>query len=158
MDGTVEGEALSRLVADLKGFEHRNEIVKALRTELRKPVPAAREKIRAAARALLPARHGLGAWVARSTITASVRVRSAKSAGITLRGGRNSQRKRSDINAIDRGRVRAPSWGHRGPGDWHTQTVPSGFFTDTVQEMATEWRYATIVAVDRATEVLRNDR
>jgi hypothetical protein len=156
VEASTDSQALARLVADLKAFEGREEVVKALRTELREPVPRAREEIRRAAVDLLPAGNGLGAWVARISVTLQTRLASARSAGITLRGGRNSAHQRSDVDAIDRGRVRAPSWGHRGPGAWHNQTVPAGFFTDTIAGMAEEWRQAAIVAVDQATEVIRN--
>jgi len=151
--GTSAGDDLRALIADLRGFEGKKAILKELRSALRKPLPQARAAIRAAATSLLPHRNGLGAWVAGSKITASVRT-GARTAGITLRGGRNSKGGRSDIRAIDRGRVRAPAWGNRRA--WHSQTVPSGFFTRTVTEdLAPAWRQATIDAVNVATEALR---
>ena len=156
MQGEVGSEALARLVADLKGFEGRKAVVNELRKELRAPLPKVRAAVRAAAVDTLPSRNGLGAWVAKSTITVSARL-GAKSAGISLRGGRNSQRKRSDIRAIDAGKVRAPSWGHRGRGAWHAQSVKAGFFTDTIaSDMANEWHLAAVQAVEHATEVIRN--
>lgn len=155
MDVSTTGDAeLRRLIADLRGFEKRKEVVKALRKELRRPVPKARQAIRGAALRMLPRRGGLNAWVAASRVTAQVRLGSARSAGITLRGGRNSQGGRSDIKAIDRGRVRAPAWGNRSA--WHSQTVPEGYFTKTVSEdLAPAWREAAVSAVNEATEVLR---
>lgn len=152
----IGSQALSRLIADLKGFEGRKAVVRELRKELRAPLPKVRQAVRAAAVSDLPSRNGLGAWVAKSTITVSTRL-GAKSAGISLRGGRNSQRKRSDIRAIDAGKVRAPSWGHRGPGAWHVQTVKDGFFTKTITgDLENEWHMAAVRAVEHATEVIRN--
>lgn len=158
METQLGYEALTALIADLKGFEGRKAIIRELRAGLRAPIPAAREKIRAAAVGMLPAGGGLGSWVAAARVGYRARLSSARSAGLTLYAGRNSSRKRSDIKAIDAGEVRHPSWGHRGPSAWHAQTVAEGFFTRTVEGMADQWRAATISAVDRATEELRRGR
>lgn len=156
MEQTADTTQLTRLAADLKGFEGRKAVLNGLRRELRAGVPKVREAVRAAATRDLPARNGLGEWVAKSTVSVSLRL-GAKSAGISLRGGRNSKRKRSDIRAIDAGEVRAPSWGHRGPGAWHAQTVKAGFFTKTITgDLQEEWRAAAVRAVDTATEAIRH--
>jgi len=151
VDAKVTGaESLNALARDLRGVADRKEILKQLRKELREPLPRVRQGIRDAARRMLPGRNGLGAWVAKARITASVRVSTSNRAGITLKGGRNSQGARSDLNAIDRGRVRAPSWGRRGPGAWHNQTVTAGFMSDTVaDDYAAEWQKAALDAVDK---------
>ena len=143
-------DSLTRLVADLRGFEGRKLVLKELRQEIRKPVPAVRRAIRARARATLPASGGLADWVARSSITVQVRVTS-RSAGVRLKGGRNSRGGRSDIRAIDRGRLRAHSWFSR---RWHQQQVTPGFFTGPAGE-AKQWRDAALVAVDRALRTIR---
>jgi hypothetical protein len=145
--------SLAELVRDLRGFDGRRVIVRELRREVRKPVPSITRRVRISAAATLPHRGGLGAWVAASRITASVRL-SGRRVGVTMRGGRNSKGGRSDIAAIDAGRVRAPSWGRRGPGSWHTQGVVPGFFTRPVTE-ANEWPVAIEAAVDHALETLR---
>lgn len=151
IEARIQGaEALNALSRDLRGVADRREIVKALRKELLKPVPRVREAIRDAARRMLPSRNGLGAWVAKARITASARVSTSNSAGITMKAGRNSRGARSDLRAIDRGRVRAPSWGRRGRGEWHNQIVMSGFMTDTVtRDYADEWQNAALAAVDK---------
>jgi len=129
------------LVRSLRGFSRNDEVIKAVRAELRKPVDPVRKKIRMAALTTLPHSGGLNSWVAGTKITASVEFR-ARVVTIRLRGGRNSLTgKRSDINAIDRGRVRHPAWGRRGRGQWFTQTVTPGFFTKTAEE-APEWSAA----------------
>jgi len=142
------------LVRSLRGFSRDNEITKAVRVELRKPVPAVRTRIKMAARAQLPRSGGLGDWVAGTQITAKVEF-SAKIVKVRLRGGRNSFANlrgtggaRSDIRAIDRGRVRHPFWGRRYRGQWRTQNVQPGFFSKTAEE-APEWGEA----IDRAITV-----
>lgn len=156
MDAKVTGaEALNALARDLRGVADRKEILKELKRELKEPLPRVRQGIRDAARRVLPSRNGLGAWVAKARITASVRVSSSTRAGITLKGARNSTGARSDLNAIDRGRVRAPSWGRRSKGAWHNQTVPAGFMSDTVaDDFASEWQKATLSAVDKVVSEL----
>lgn len=145
--------SVEQLVRELRGFDQRREIVKALSKAVRAGAPKVRKKIRAAAMETLPKEGGLNAWVAASKITIRVKL-SGRSAGITLRGGRNSKGGRSDLNAIDRGRVRAPTWGHRQKGAWHTVIVTPGFFTQTAAE-ATEWHDEVDKAVDAALEQLR---
>jgi hypothetical protein len=142
------------LVRDLRGFTGRRVLVRELRAEIRKPVDPIRLRIRAAALALLPHRGGLGVWVASSRITAQIRL-SGRSAGVTLKGGRNSARGRSDIRAIDAGRVRAPSWGRRGPGAWHTQSVVPDFFSGPAGYDAGGWARAIDIAVDHALDTIR---
>jgi hypothetical protein len=145
-------ESLERLVRDLKGFEDRKVVLAALRKNIRRPVPAVRKAIRARALDTLPSRGGLNAWAASVRITVAIRT-AGRAAGVRLKGGRNSAGGRSDIKALDRGRVRHPSWGRRGAGQWHNQTVPAGFITKPVTE-STEWRQACIDAVDEAVAVI----
>lgn len=145
--------SLSDLVRDLRGFNGRQQIVRELRREIRKPVNPVRLRIRLSALALLPHRGGLGAWVATERITVQIRL-AGRSVGVTLKGGRNSRRGRSDLAAIDAGRVRSPSWGRRGAGDWHTQTVLPEYFTRPATE-AKEWQMAIDAAIAHALDTLR---
>jgi len=154
MQADVRDDQLGRLVGDLKAFSAGGDVAKALRKRLREPVPEARRRIRDTAVAILPHRHGLNQWIASSKTTASIRLRSQRSAGLSLRVGRNSSRKRSDVRKIDAGEVRAPSWGRRGRGEWHAQAVTGGFATDTVSGMVEQWRAAAIRAADDATREL----
>ena len=140
--------------AELKALDARREVVKALRKSIREPLPDIRKSIKRRALAILPHSGGLAKWVAASRINGSVKVK-AKTVGLTVKGGRNSAGGRSDVNAIDRGRVRAPSWGRRGPGAWHTQTVDSGFFTDPAKRGSDDVELATDRAVDRALDLIR---
>lgn len=143
---------LDALIRDLRKFEGRKEVVKQLRKEIRKPIPAVRKAIKRAALDTLPHRGGLGVWVSKTKITAAIKL-SGRSAGVKLKAGRNSAGGRSDMKAINRGRVRAPSWGRRTRASWHTQTVPAGYFTDTAAD-ASEWRAAAVSAVDNALQTI----
>lgn len=152
MDLDVQGaESMRRLAADLRAVDDKKAILKALRKELREPVPRVRVAIRAAAVRDLPGKNGLGAWVAKTRVNASVRISGSAFAGLSLRGGRSSTTgKKSDIRRIDAGKVRAPSWGRRGKGAWHLQEVTPGFFTKTVtDDFAGAWQAAALAAVDR---------
>lgn len=138
------------LVRSLRGFSRNNEVTKAVRAELRAPVPIVRTRIKMAARTQLPRAGGLGDWVAGTQIAAKVEF-SAKVVKVRMRGGRNSLANlrgtggaRSDIRAIDRGRVRHPFWGRRYRGQWRTQNVTPGFFSKTAEE-SPEWA----TAIDR---------
>lgn len=133
------------LVRSLRGFSRNDEVIKAVRAELRKPVDPVRKKIKMTALTTLPHTGGLNAWVAGTKITASVEFKS-KVVTIRLRGGRNSVADlrggktgtKSDIRSIDRGRTRHPTFGHRWRGMWFVTTVTPGFFTKTAEE-APEW-------------------
>lgn len=140
--------SLEQLARDIRGFENRREVLRQLRKEIREPLPRVRKNIKARALATLPKRGGLNAWAAAIRITLQIKT-SGRTAGVRVRGGRNSLRKRSDMRALDRGRVRHPSWGRRGAGQWHTQTVEPGFVTNPVTE-TTEWRDVCLRAVDNA--------
>lgn len=148
--------SLDALIRDLRKFDGRKEVVKALRKEIRKPVPKVRKAIRKRARTTLPKAGGLNKWVASTRITAQIKL-SGRSAGVRLKGGRNSTGARSDIRAIDRGRVRAPTYGKRNPNSWHTVKVTPGFFTTPAAE-TDEWRKAALKAVDQALDTIRRGR
>ncbi len=145
--------SVDAFVRELRGFSARGEIVKQLRTEMRKPLPEVRKKIKASALNTLPRRGGLNKWAARTRITAKITV-TGRAVKVRVRGARNSLGGESDINAIDRGRVRHPSWGRRGRGQWHVQRVTAGFFTTPVSEDE-QWRAACLAAVDKALETIR---
>lgn len=148
--------SIDELVRELATFRNRREVLAAMRKGIRAGVPAVRKKIRAVAVDTLPSSGGLGRWVAAIRINLKVKA-SSRSASVTLIGGRNAQGGRSDMQRIDAGRVRAPSWGHKTKAAWHTQTVEPGFFTGTAAE-ATEWHEQTDAAVDQALDTIRRGR
>jgi hypothetical protein len=145
---------MAQFVAELKAFDGRRAVVQQMRRQIRKPVPKVREAIKRHAIAILPKSGGLGEWVARANVTATIRYGSARSAGVRMKGSRRSKTQVSDLNRLDRGRVRAPSWGHRTSASWHNQTVPAGFFTDPVTD-SPEWRAEIERAVDTAFDQIR---
>jgi hypothetical protein len=148
--------SFDQLIQELRGFDQRREIVKAMSKGIRASAPKVRRKIRAAGIAILPEEGGLGAWVARIRINLQIKTGS-RSASIKLVGGRNSVGGRSDIAAIDRGRVRAPTFGHRNKGSWHTVAVEPGFFRQTAAD-ADDWHADIDHEVDQALEQLRRGR
>ena len=145
--------SFDELVRELKDFDRRREITKAAAAGFRRAVKPARKAIKAKAKDTLPSGGGLNIWVSKISILAQIRW-SGRRAGVKLKGGRNSQGDRSDIAAIDRGRVRAPSWGRRSKGNWHTTTVTAGFFTETAAELP-DWRDDIDAEVDKALDQIR---
>lgn len=142
------------VAAELKMFDARREVVKAMRKGMRQPVPAIRRAIRARALSTMPVRGGLNRWVAAARVNASIKIGSRR-VQMALKGGRNSAGGRSDMAAIDRGRVRAPSWGRRAPGSWHTVAVPPGYFRTPAADAADPVAAAIDRAVDGALDQLR---
>jgi hypothetical protein len=146
--------SMAEFARELRSFDNRRVLVRQLRRQISKPLPAVKQAIARHAVAILPKSGGLGAWVAASKVIATVRYGSARSAGIRVKGGRKSLRQKSDVNRIDAGRVRAPSWGHRTSASWHTQSVPAGWFSDPVLQ-SSEWISEVERAVDTAFNEIR---
>lgn len=145
--------SVEQVIKDLRGFQDRKIVIKELRAGLRKPLPAVTARFRAWSVATLPTRGGLGRWAAQSKLTESVKVGSS-SVQIKVKASRKSLKKESDLKALDRGRVRHPSWGRRGPTQWHVQLVQPGFFSRPVSE-APEWDQAVSESLDNAFDHLR---
>lgn len=142
-----------QLVAELQNFRNRREITNAIGRGLRAATKPARKAVKAAALATLPHTGGLNVWVSRAKIITAIKV-SGPRASVKIRGGRNSLSARSDLTAIDKGRVRAPAWGHRTAASWHTVTVTPGFFTDTLAELP-GWTDDVDREVDQALQTIR---
>jgi hypothetical protein len=145
--------SFDELVRELRAFRERREITNATARGIRAATKPARQAIKRAAKDILPKHGGLNLWVSRISVLAQVRLSGSK-AGVKLKGGRNSLGGRSDIAAIDRGRVRAPSWGHRSRASWHTVSVAPGFFTKTAADLP-DWRQDVDREVDKALDTLR---
>lgn len=146
------GNSLEDLVRDLQRFEGNREMTKILGKAFRKPIPPIRKAIRARALATLPSGGGLNAWVAKASVLASIKL-SARAASVKLKGTRKSGKGKADLNRLDAGMTRHPSWGRRAPGNWHTQRVPSGYFTTPAGEIDA-WRDACNEAVAEAAEAI----
>ncbi len=145
--------SIDDLVRDLQGFTARREVIKALKKQIRTPLPAVRKSIKRRALSTLPHAGGLNKWAARTRVTAQVKV-SSRSASIKLIGRRKSQSGMADLKRLDRGRIRHPSWGRRKRGQWHTQSVMPGYFTAPASEVE-QWRAAVLDAVDDAIKTIK---
>lgn len=121
----VGAEDLERLGKQLKELGD-----KELRRELFRGFARATKPLKEAAsdRAVreLPKRGGLNRWVAASKLATRTRV-SGKNVGVRIVG----TKKGSDVEAIDRGRLRHPVFGNRKV--WVTQEVKPGWFTVAIQ-------------------------
>ena len=144
--------SIDDLVRDLRKFDGKREVTKALRKRIREPLPKVRKAVKARALATLPKAGGLNQWVARTRVTAVVKL-AGRSAGVKLKGSRKSTKGKADLNRLDAGKIRHPSWGRVGPGQWHTQTVPAGFFTDPTGEVE-QWRDACVLAIEDAVQTI----
>lgn len=131
----------ARQVAD------RGRVVRLVADELDAVIPGLEDGIRARALSILPSGGGLNVWVAGLRLRSTVRL-FGRRVRATIVGHRRSIGGASDIDAIDRGRVRHPSWGRRSPGDWHVQTVTPGFFSRS--EDAPVWAAAAQRGLNRA--------
>lgn len=144
---------MREFAAELRAFDDRRAVMTELRKELRGLGGPITKAVRERALATLPSGGGLNAWVAQARVTVTVRV-FGRRAGVLVKASRKSARNKSDLQSIDRGRVRAPTWGRRNAAAWHTQAVTPGWFT----QPATEYdrlRDAADSALDRAFEQIR---
>jgi hypothetical protein len=142
-----------QLAAELRAFDGRRQIVRALRRGLSRVSRPALKQVRAHAVAILPSSGGLGAWVAAARMQTKIGYTS-RSAGVRLRGTRKSTKGRSDLVSVDAGMVRAPAWGRRSRGSWHSQPVPAGWWSDPLSGND-EWRAAADAEVDAALDIIR---
>lgn len=145
--------SMREFARELRSFDARRVVMSELRTELRKLQEPIQTAVRAHALDTLPQSGGLNAWVAASRITVTVRT-SGRRAGVIVKASRKSAKGKSDLAAIDRGRVRAPSWGRRSPAAWHTVLVTPGWFTVPVTDDK-RLRDAADAALDRALDEIR---
>lgn len=141
-------------IQELEAFQAKQQILRELRKELATPVPIVKKAIRNRALTTLPKGGGLNKWVAAAAIKAKQN-QVGNSIVVRFKAGRNSgSGKRSDLNRIDRGNVRHPSWGRRGKGQWKLTVVPVGFFRVPLQDEQ-PWLEAADRALDRALDDIR---
>lgn len=146
----VTGAAeIARVAAAVRAAGSDRAIVNDMAKEIRKGTLPIRKSVKARALLILPKRGGLGRWVASARITGLVR-RGVHSAGVTIRGGRNSRGHRTDLRRIDLGETRHPTWGH---APWSPQKLVPGFFTEAVtEEGSDQLERAVLVAAQNAAE------
>jgi hypothetical protein len=138
---------VQQLARALSGYADRGQIIRDLAHDLERVIPAVEEGIRDRAVDVLPGAGGLGKWVAKLRLRSSIRL-GARRARVTIVGHRRSLGGTADLGAIDRGRVRHPSWGRRGPNDWHVQLVSPGFMSKS--EEAQVWSATAQASVTRS--------
>lgn len=135
-------EQLRALGADLRAA---GDVGKGLRRELLASMRAAgrplAEKVRQSARDNLPKRGGLNEWVADSKISPRNSL-TGKRVGMRIVATKGKH----DLEDIDKGSVRHPVFGNR--RRWAEQSVPSGFFTQPLEESAPEVQAALLVAME----------
>jgi hypothetical protein len=122
-----------QLAAELRAFDGRRALVQAARRGITRALPGVRQRVKEHAVEILPSGGGLGAWVAAARLNVKISYGS-RTAGIRLKGSRKSTGDKSDLAGIDAGKVRAPSWGRRNAGAWHSQTVTAGWWSTPVAE------------------------
>jgi hypothetical protein len=135
---TSGSKELAQLAAALKAFDRndlRKELLRGLREGAKPMVPAAR----GAAAAALPKRGGLAAdvagarWATRNSLGAN--------ASVKLIGAWSGH----DMAALDSGRLRHPTFGHR---PWKDQAIPAGWFTTAMDRLAPGFRDALSRVID----------
>ena len=105
-----------------------NELRKAMLRGLRAAAKPTIAEVKASAVRKLPRKGGLGRLIARSKIGLRTKT-SAKSAGVRL----EAKLAGHDLGAIDRGKLRHPTYNHR---PWVNQTVQAGFWAEPVADNA----------------------
>ncbi len=145
--------SMEEFAAELRAFDARREVVNELRRELRKPAPEVRKAVRRSALATLPARGGLGAWVARARLTVLLKD-AGRSAGVRLKLSRKNSKGKAELEKLDAsGRIRHPLYGNR--RKWYPQTVPARFFSAVWDVMGERFVKSADEAVDRAFDKIR---
>jgi hypothetical protein len=144
-------EEIALVAAAVRSMGSDRKIVNDMAREIRKGIPPIRKAIKVNVVEYLPS--GLGPWVNKARVTGVIK-RSATSAGVTIRMGRNSDSgKRSDLKRLDSaGRIRHPTgWGDHKVGPWAAQTVRPNSISDGItQEGADQLEQAVIAAADNA--------
>lgn len=126
IEGADQLRALARALKDAGDTQLRKELMKAAQRSTR-PVKA---EVSASARRTLPSRGGLNVWVASTKVQTKTRT-GGRNVGVTITGrpGRRMT-PTSDVRAINRGRLRHPTYGH---GPWVTQPVRPGFWDEVME-------------------------
>lgn len=126
IEGADQLRDLARALKAAGNKDLRKELMKAAQRSTR---PVKRE-VAASARKTLPSRGGLNVWVAGAKVQTKTRT-AGRSVGVVITGkpGRR-QSPSSDLKAINRGRVRHPTYGHR---PWVNQRVRPGFWDDVME-------------------------
>lgn len=142
----VEGaEKLYKLGAQLKEIGDK-ELRRDLFAGVRRATVPITEAAKASARAVLPKRGGLNEVVASSKFGTRTRV-TGNSVGVRIVAEKKKDGgKKSDLEAIDRGTLRHPVYGHR--KTWVLQNITPGWFSKPAQGAAPMVRLQVVAVLD----------
>lgn len=103
-----------------------------LRNAVRRSTRPVEKEIRKSARATLPKRGGLGAYIARSTVRTQI-VTTGSAADMTIRivADRKKKKGRVDVKRLNDGKVAHPTYGRK---PWSVQGVAPGWFDKPIDK------------------------
>jgi hypothetical protein len=145
------GDEFARLAARLKATNDRD-VKKAVRSAINRTVTPLRREIKASLPAYLPDQYAV---VLRRKLTITAR-QPRNSVQIVARA--KGRRKPRRVEAIDKGILRHPTFGRRGPGDWQAQRVRPGFFTESMHAGAPLIRAEILRALNQIADNIANGR
>jgi hypothetical protein len=116
--------------------------MKNVRAAMTVATRGARDAVKAEYRATMPKSGGLNEWLAKSSIRSAV-LTGPKTAGVVIRASKRGH----DLRSINRtGKVRHPTFGHRGKGQWKETSVPDHTFEHALEPFVPAVRAALRVA------------
>lgn len=122
------------------------EIRKVTLRTLREKAKPMGEAAKRNALVVLPAGGGLAAYVAKSRVSVRNRL-TGDSAGVRIVGLRTKAGGSIDLERLDDGRLRHPTFGHR---PWVLQDVPEGWWSDAMEREAPSVMEALADAIENA--------
>lgn len=148
----LEVRGAEQFIALSKALKHagKGQLRKDLNSGIRVAVKPLVAKTRSAAKDQLPSSGGLAQQVAKEPQRVQVRT-GAKTAGVRL----GVQRKRGAARSTNRGRLRHPVFGNRDV--WVTQSVPPGWFDDTIKRDVRRIRQEVEGVLDTIAKQIVND-
>ena len=139
-DARLKLDRLAKAIRDASDKELDKELVAGFRRAVK---PMTKDFKRGALQ-ILPYRGGLAEWVAQG-------MRFRTNIGVGKRKPRlkiSASLPGHDLNAINQGRVRHPTFGHRDAPRWVTQTIRPGFWDDAGTLAAQDARDEIVKAID----------
>lgn len=143
--------ALRKLAADLRQAD-RVDLQRELQKGLRDAAKPLYRRVIEEIRSIIPHRGGYSEILARAYYqTVSVRTVGG-GAGMTVIGRAKGKAELRDVDAVNRGVLRHPVYGHR--SRWATTSVPPGFFDNPARELEDDLVRNAEAALDRVADKL----